>query len=214
MIGHLNESGAELVWSKEPRNADIALARCRLFGQFLRSGCTHMLMIDDDIGWDWMAIIRMFAAKKDFVAVAGPKKCYPLIFACDYRGPDGRLIPLQIDPESGAAECDHVGSAFALITRACAEKMAAYYNDLLGFDNAAGQAEHALFNPFVLERRYFSEDFAFCRRWKDMGGAVHVCIDIPLSHTGAHTFRGALRDHHTRTKPVEADKLPLPEAAD
>lgn len=198
MVGHFNASGAELVWSKEPRNADIALARARLFGQFLHSGCSHMLMVDDDIGWDWSAIIRVFAARKDFVAVAGPKKFYPLTFACDYSAESGEAIPMRVDPESGAAECHHIGAAFALITRACAEKMSAAYDVDLGYDDAAGQPQVAVFNPFVMNRRYFSEDFAFCKRWRMIGGTVHVCIDVELSHTGAHTFRGALRDHHTK----------------
>lgn len=213
MITNFNQSGAELVWTKEPRNADISLARCRLFSNFLRSSCSHLLMVDDDIGWEWGAIIRLFAANKDFVAVAGPKKCYPLIFACDFSGADGSPVPLTIDAESGAAECHHVGAAFALITRACAEKMAKAYDQLLGYENATGQTEYAVFNPFVLDRRYYSEDFAFCKRWRMLGGTVHVCIDVPLSHTGAHTFRGAMRDHQTIVKRGETAKVAVPVAA-
>jgi hypothetical protein len=50
-------------------------------------------------------------------------------------------------------------------------------------------------------RRYLSEDYAFCRRWRDIGGQVHVCVQTKLSHTGEYTFYGdpaaslALRPH-------------------
>ncbi|MDE2101407.1 MAG: hypothetical protein KGL39_29435, partial [Patescibacteria group bacterium] len=62
-------------------NADIGLSRAKIVSEFLESSCTHLLMIDDDMGWDISAVHRLFHADKEFVAVAGPKKSYPLRFA-------------------------------------------------------------------------------------------------------------------------------------
>jgi hypothetical protein len=39
-------------------------------------------------------------------------------------------------------------------------------------------------------RRYLSEDFAFCRRWRDMGGKIHVDLDSKLQQLGQHVYRG------------------------
>jgi hypothetical protein len=41
-------------------------------------------------------------------------------------------------------------------------------------------------------RRYLSEDFAFCRRWRDMGGKVYVDLNSKLQHGGQHLYRGDL----------------------
>lgn len=195
----VNQGGGSVKWVKERRNSDISLARARLLSEFLRTTCTHMLLIDDDMGWEWPAIVRLFAARKDFVAVAGPKKFYPLTFAANYSDDNGNMIPFRVDTETGCAEVHEIGLAFALLTRACAERIAKTYPDL-DFEDATGNTVHAVFNPMVIRRRYFSEDFAFCKRWRLIGGKAHICPDVPLSHTGDHTFRGALSDHNAVKK--------------
>jgi hypothetical protein len=40
--------------------------------------------------------------------------------------------------------------------------------------------------------RYLSEDYAFCRRWRDMGGKVYVDVDTPLQHLGQMAYSGNL----------------------
>jgi hypothetical protein len=40
--------------------------------------------------------------------------------------------------------------------------------------------------------RYLSEDYAFCRRWRDIGGKVYADLDSQLLHVGQHLFRGDL----------------------
>lgn len=191
--------GGNVQWTKEPRNSDISLARARLFGEFVRSKCTHMLMIDSDMGWEHAAVVRLFAAKKDFVAIAGPKKFYPLTFAANFSNAEGDLLPLRLNIESGCSEVNEVGLAFALITRACAELMVRSYPELT-FEDATSQTCHALFNPLVINGRYFSEDFAFCRRYRLAGGTPYICPDVPLSHVGDHRFKGALTEHNTIKK--------------
>ena len=38
--------------------------------------------------------------------------------------------------------------------------------------------------------RYLSEDYAFCRRWRDIGGKIWVDLQCKLLHLGQHNFRG------------------------
>ena len=42
--------------------------------------------------------------------------------------------------------------------------------------------------------RYLSEDYAFCRRWRDMGGKVWVDLSCKLGHLGQHMYRGDLAE--------------------
>jgi hypothetical protein len=37
---------------------------------------------------------------------------------------------------------------------------------------------------------YLSEDFAFCRRWTDIGGEIWTDLDSRLDHVGPSVFRG------------------------
>jgi hypothetical protein len=42
--------------------------------------------------------------------------------------------------------------------------------------------------------RYLSEDYAFCRRWRDIGGKIWVDLHCKLMHLGQHNFRGDLAE--------------------
>ena len=42
--------------------------------------------------------------------------------------------------------------------------------------------------------RYLSEDYAFCRRWRDIGGKVHADLDSRLGHLGQHLYGGNLSE--------------------
>lgn len=187
------QAGVPCMWSVEKYNADVALARSKIFSLFLRSQCTHLLMIDADMGWDFTAVMRLIAASKDFVAVAGPKKSYPLRFAANHTDDNEQIIPLVFDGNTGTAEVTEVGAAFALLTRAAATRIAQSYPEL-SYSGIGGETEYAVFMPMVHRGRYKAEDFAFCRRWKAIGGKTHICPDVPLSHTGGHTFFGSLSD--------------------
>lgn len=208
----LKGQGVTVQLAEEKYTTDVALARAHVFAAFMRSDCTHLLKIDADMGWTPEAVIRLFCAKKDFVAVAGPKKRYPLQFAANWSDERGNPKPLVFDTSTGTMEVGEVGSAFCLITRAMAQRMVDAYEGDLGYNGVTGQGEWALYQPFVRKRRYYSEDFAFARRWQDLGGRVFICPDIALKHTGKHTFEGAFA-----TVQRDQQGLPIPamaEAAD
>lgn len=186
----MTANGVTVQLAEEKYTADIALARANIFSTFKRSQSTHLLMIDSDMGWSTDAVVRLFCAKKDFVAIAGPKKRYPLQFAANFTDDKGDPVPLTFDRESGTMEVGEVGAAFTLITRSCAEKMAAAYPELEA-DNFNGEHCWHVFNPMIEKRRQFSEDFSFCKRWRNIGGRCWMVPDVPLRHTGFHTFEGS-----------------------
>jgi hypothetical protein len=39
-------------------------------------------------------------------------------------------------------------------------------------------------------KRYLSEDYAFCRRWQELGGEVWLDPIVKLDHIGHYTFNG------------------------
>lgn len=106
--------------------------------------------------------------------------------------------PQPKDLPKGWLEVAALGTGFMLIQRHVLEKMKAHYWDELNYTNdvkgylKAIKPEHCvgLFETMIEpeSRRYLSEDYAFCRRWRDIGGKVHACTRYGLSHTGAHEF--------------------------
>lgn len=174
--------------------ADIALARARIFGVFLRSNHTHMLMIDADMGWVPQDVLRLFEHGHDFVCAAGPKKRYPLEFAFESATKDGQAKPMRMGADGMTFEVTGVGMAFSMISRACAEQMVESYKDTLTFEVDNGIKEYGIFDPYYEGKRRLSEDYSFCRRWTNIGGKIHMLPHIRLKHVGPHTFEGCLMD--------------------
>lgn len=190
----LIELGAKIDWSEFPGCADLALARTKIFGNFLRSQHTHLMLIDSDMGWHYDDVVRMILAKKDFIAAAGPKKIGKLEFAANNCDDEGNLLPLEVESETGLLMCTEVGAAFCLISKECAQKMAEAY-DYLAFDGDGGVKEYAVYDSMIVGRRIkrrLSEDFAFCNRWRAIGGKIYLIPDISLLHVGRSVWSGAL----------------------
>ena len=112
--------------------------------------------------------------------------------------PDFRVTPLGAVDDTGLAELDRVPIGFALIKRELLEKMWNYYADSLGYDRAyvdkPGQAEKhvGLFHTTLTHRKHEDEDYAFCERWRAMGGRMHLYVGegAPLEHIGHTPFKG------------------------
>lgn len=192
-IALLRQLGAQVNFSEMKYCSDIALARNKIFGAFLRSDATHMMSIDADMGWNPQAVVQLFLHKKDYVAVAGPRKVFPESFAVQNSSPQGKPIPMRQE-STGLFEVSHVGMAFALVTKHWAHRLASAYADL-EFSGDDGRTEYAVFNPMVVNRRYMSEDYSACERWRAVGGKVYVDPNISLQHVGTFVWEGAWMNH-------------------
>lgn len=191
----LHHYGAQIDWAEFPYCSDIALARSKLFGNFMRSKHTHLMMIDADMGWDPNDVVQLLMLKRDLVGAAGPKKKYPLEFAANNCDDNGDILKIDMEPDTGIVECTEVGMAFMLMSKDCANKMAGEYQDLK-FVGDKGTVEYALYDSFLVgspeKRRRLSEDFAFCHRWRRIGGKIYLVPFIKLTHTGSWVWEGAL----------------------
>lgn len=190
--------------------SDISFARSKLFGAFLRNKqYTHMLMIDADQAWEAEDVVWMLLLNRDFIAGVSPKKCYPIEYAFNMMGDDGHPVQFLHELETNVAEVPFVGGAFVMISRGCVERMAEEYKNL-EYDSADGQVEYSVFDPIILDakngtgRRRLSEDYAFCWRWRKIGGKVQVKMDIRLQHAGTHVFSGMLLEYLAETEPSGA----------
>ena len=94
-------------------------------------------------------------------------------------------------------EVRHLATGFMMIRRETIETMqkafpSTKYVDDVGFLKG-NENEHAfaLFDCGVEEEHYFSEDWLFSQRWKNLGGKIYVNVTINLTHTGIQDFTGS-----------------------
>ena len=182
-------------WVIEGGNADLVAARAELFAAFIESDYSHLLMIDDDMGWDVNAIARLLWSKKDFVSVAGRKKRDTPIFALNVLAHEERVIEIAVDQTSGTAEVKEVGLAFSLFSRSCIMRMVEAYPELT-YTLPGKEKRWSLCLPlFTKEGAYKAEDYAFCHRWRAIGGQVFVCPDVSIKHIGGMSvYEGSWAD--------------------
>lgn len=104
----------------------------------------------------------------------------------------------QITFQGDLIEIDSLPTGFMMIKKECIEKMmAAYPETKHDSDGDYLKPEHnkylyALFDCYIKDGRYLSEDWAFCDRWKKIGGQVYADVAIALSHTGLCHHGGRL----------------------
>lgn len=91
-----------------------------------------------------------------------------------------------------------LGTGFLMVRRNALIKMYDSYRESLNYvndvqyylDNCDPHFCVALFDTLIdpITRRYLSEDYAFCKRWRDIGGEIYACLNHRLQHTGTASF--------------------------
>jgi hypothetical protein len=109
----------------------------------------------------------------------------------------------QMRVENGFLEISELGTGFMMIRSEVLEALKQEYPDLkykndVGFYDTLHPDMKDNFWLFFdcvqcpVTKRYLSEDYAFCQRWKDCGGKIYVDISQPLTHTGSYHYSGVL----------------------
>ena len=125
--------------------------------------------------------------------------------AVDVEKPDG-TVAKQLAVENGLVELHDGATGFMLIKREVIEKMIEAYPEMY-FNNDLNLPEEVakytyLFFDCMHEpetKRYLSEDYAFCRRWQNLGGKVWLDPCVKLDHMGSYNFKGNISKMFHRT---------------
>jgi hypothetical protein len=194
-------------------DALITRARASLVSQFLDDpDATHLLFVDSDIGFEPGQVVRLIQSGADVCAATYPVKridwdkvktsiesgranpaaaALKYVFEVDDPG--------AVIEKGGFVKVRYAGTGFLMIRRRALEQMCARYPHLQykrdhSLDAAtASNNRFALFECMIAEDgTYLSEDFAFCKRWTDMGGEIWTDLNSRLDHIGPMTFCGDL----------------------
>lgn len=209
----LQRGGIDLTVNMTSGDALIPRARQGLVAQFLHNeAATHMIFIDADISFGPDQVFRLLDLNADIAAGVYPTKKVDWAKAIT-QAKEGRTNlessalgyvmgledPAKTETKSGFAKALYAGTGFMLIKRQVLLSMIERYADLKytredqAEDNLRGSPYRcALFNCLVDQATgtYLSEDYSFCRRWRDMGGEIWIDLQSKLTHTGPVSFKG------------------------
>jgi hypothetical protein len=188
---------------------------------FLESDSTHLLFIDSDISFNAGAAERLVACNKDIISIPYPLKDMnwdkalklfnegKLKTAQDIRNKAFYRYPMkvpdnnEIQIKDGIIEVTHSPTGFMLIKREVFDKMIEKYSHLrIDQDqviNGKNERLPHMWNFFDTQfdqekHTYLGEDFAFCKRWKDIGGKCYAWIFDYITHVGEHQYTGRFAD--------------------
>ena len=205
------QKGHQLMIDTTENESLVHRARNVSVGRFMqKSDAELFLFVDADIDFEPESVIRLIESGHDISVACYPKKCIFWDQAKDavQQNVDKNMAMVSSSLvvnfgaqnrqiENGFIEVLDGPTGFMLIKREVFKKMEEHYTDLncvndhqnRDFDNYC-----ALFDCMIdpVSRRYLSEDYAFCRRWQQIGGKIHADINTTLGHVGNLPFSGKL----------------------
>ncbi len=171
----------------------ITRGRNTLVAKFLDTeSATHLLFVDADIAFETGQVARMLRFQEDVVAGMYPLKTIPLQYVgypCE---------GAELESRDGFVTGLYAGAGFLMIRREALARMIAAFPETR-YTAAHTQAvpsaspnQYALFDCMIdpATGHYLSEDFAFCRRWRGIGGRIWLGTRSRLTHIGTHEFPG------------------------
>lgn len=212
----LRDANIESMMSFMFNESLITRARNALAHQFLKTDCTHLFFIDADIRFNAADVIPMLETDKDIICGIYPKK--EINWDSVKRAMDAGVPNDQLKWHTGSFVVNLVGYAgevtvpvnepveiwnggtgFMIIKREVFEKLAdkvpSYTNDVTDLAGNIKADEIKEFFATSIEpgtNRLLSEDYHFCRIWREAGGQVWAAPWAHLSHIGSYVFEGAL----------------------
>ena len=200
-------------WLMLGGDALITRARADLVAHFLdRPDTTHLLFIDADIGFEPAQVFRLLAFDADVTAGVYPAKRIDWqrvrdVLAAGLPAPQSTALdyvfevedPMRVVARNGFVKARYAGTGFLLIRRQaltalCQAHPELQYRRTSATTDPLGNSanRYALWDTMIdpASGVYLSEDYAFCRRWSELGGEIWIEIESKLTHVGPIAFPG------------------------
>jgi hypothetical protein len=185
-------------------SVDNIRARNRVAAKVLRESheATHVLWWDCDnwpmsrtvphalAGDGGLSLLReMVESGEDMIACGYTRKRLPVRWV-------HQQLPGAVE-SGGMVEVHRVGFGFTMTSRQCLERLSASVRRYT--DRPEPHKVAAIFNqlydlpPGMVsddpeDEDCLSEDFSFCKRWRDLGGRIMLTTSHVIAHSGAHVY--------------------------
>ncbi|HEY6022463.1 MAG TPA: hypothetical protein VIY48_22155 [Candidatus Paceibacterota bacterium] len=172
----------------------LPVARATLVAMFENDPeATDQIFVDSDVGFNPEAIVHLLERPEGIVGGVYPLKRDKVGYTAELMTQDG--IPLGRD---GLIEAKFLPGGFLRIKRDVYTILKEKYPELKYEDSVvevmgAGITEaYDFFGMGIYGRKFRTEDYAFCQRWRDIGGTLWVYPDIDFEHVGSKAYKGNL----------------------
>lgn len=213
LFDHLRNAGHDVLFSDLYNESLITRARNTLTEMFLRSDADYLLFIDADQGFNANGVVKMVEEGKDLIGAAVPMKAInwakvkqaiadgkenPQNYTAYYNLnliAKGDLSILKEDP-TALVELSTLGTGLLLIHRnvfnALKDKVSTYKSDQLDIGgikhgDLIGDYWQTVVDPE--SKRLLSEDYYFCKLWRDLGNQVFLAPYVKVTHMGSYLFQ-------------------------
>lgn len=185
----------------------ISRIRCVHISMFLNEfkDCDYFMSLDSDLEivncYHTNNIFsKLIAHDKDFVGAlyalkqhAGPPRTSSVPL-------DNSIERTSMPFDKGLLPMRWLSSGCMCLKRSAVEKMVQAYPELdyIGDDNVTGKKIHGLYKPDIFEiedsktktkfKKYLSEDWSMCERWRQIGGEIFADTSIVLRHIGKFPY--------------------------
>ena len=215
LMSYAAAQGFEVTLAMNGHDSLITRSRNKLVSAFLdMAHATHLMFIDADIVFRPEYVGRLLKFDQDVTAGMYPIKNidWPLLQKRMGTAPTPEAlaeaglnfvgtpcINNEREEKDGFVTGTYAGTGFMMIKRAALKKMIASYPEtkyILAhtYPRVAHQSDnqYALFECMIEpgSHAYLSEDFAFCRRWRETGGKIWLDTQSRLSHIGVYRYEG------------------------
>jgi hypothetical protein len=190
------DNGIEYSVATHTHSSLISLGRSIMFSQSVQmqddwsEDWTHIMWVDADIQWEPKDLMNLLIEDKDIIGGYYPIKTYPIRPASSPKAVEGG------EETDTLIETFYIATGFMLIKRHVCEKMMDHFYDELKFKYGRSPRPDLkyvdLFAPIIDAENddlYLSEDYAFCKRAREIGFKTYMSKKVQLGHAmGSHIF--------------------------
>lgn len=162
-----------------PGGDPISAVRNHIAFTFLDFGYTHLMYIDSDIQFDPNSVLTLLNMNVEVAAAAYRLKKWEKVELC--------FSPCEETTDDIITEVDFIGCGFQLVKRSVFEKLNETAADIRGWGRIKCKDYYSNYID-TTENMITTEDVAFCRRWRQIGGKVWMNRSIKLGHYGGISY--------------------------
>lgn len=211
--GLMGDRNIPMYYSFIMNEALISRARNNMVYQFLKTDATHLMFIDGDIRFNPEDVISMLEADKDVICGLYPLKeiDWNRVHSAAKEGAhpselvnySTNVVANLLDGASSVQvqndkpfEVLDAGTGFMMIKREVFEKLKpvtpTYINNTRDLSGSVTN-ESVIYNFFDISidpefNVLLSEDYHFCKSWRNQGGQIFIAPWVKLGHMGAYIF--------------------------
>jgi len=143
----------------------------------------RLCFIDADIGFSVEGVGKLWNTDADVVCGAYPRKT-PDRPATTIWKDSKEVLRTEIETVTSV---DYAGTGFLMIKRNVFETLAQAHPEW-EVEDKEGIKYHCFFQALPEDGVELSEDYFFCKRWRELGGEIIVDPTIVLRHWGPHSY--------------------------